>query len=122
MIRKHGEVFLDRVFTADEQGYCSRHKASDQHYAGRWAAKESILKALGTGWAKGIGWTDLEIFHLEGGKPQVRLHGVAEVVAEKLGIREVMISISHTSTTAIAFAIAVGVTTESNLHSMEPNL
>lgn len=122
MIRKHGSIFLDRVYTAGEQSYCSRHKACDQHYAGRWAAKESILKALGTGWAKGIRWTDLEVFHLDGGKPQVRLHGAAEIVAEQLGIREMMISISHSSSTAIAFVIAVGGENDGSPNPMEPIL
>ena len=61
MIEKHGEVFLQRVFTQKEILYCSSRKAATQHYAGRWAAKEAVLKVLGTGWTKGIQWTDVEI-------------------------------------------------------------
>ena len=60
MIERHGELFLRRVFTENEVGYCSARKAASQHYAGRWAAKEAVLKALGTGWAQGITWVDIE--------------------------------------------------------------
>ena len=59
MIEKHGDLFLNRVYTEREQEYCGKRKAAVQHYAGRWAAKEAILKAMGTGWSKGIHWTDI---------------------------------------------------------------
>ncbi len=108
MIEKHGDVFLKKVFTGNEIVYCSRHRASVPHFAGRWAAKEAILKALGTGWARGIQWTDLEIFHAAGGRPRVRLHGAAALISHEQGIAEILVSISHTATTAIAFATAVG--------------
>ena len=107
MIEKHGDDFLTRVYTAGEISYCSPRKAAVQHYAGRWAAKEAILKALGTGWARGIQWTELEISNLVGGKPQAVLHGKAKEQASSLGIREVLISISHTAAHATATAIAV---------------
>ena len=71
MIEKHGEVFLQRVFTQKEIQYCSSRKAATQHYAGRWAAKEAVLKVLGTGWAKGIQWTDVEIVNEVTGAHQV---------------------------------------------------
>lgn len=106
MIEKHGDLFLKRVYTPREIEYCSPRKAAVQHYAGRWAAKEAILKALGTGWSKGIQWTDLEIANLPGGKPEVVLHGQASIHADAIGIRDVLISISHTSQQAIASAIA----------------
>ena len=61
MIEKHQDVFINRVFTPGEIEYCGGRKSTTQHYAGRWAAKEAILKAIGTGWANGIQWTDIEI-------------------------------------------------------------
>jgi holo-[acyl-carrier-protein] synthase len=65
MLQKHGDEFLQRVFTPREIAYCGDRKMSQLHYAGRWAAKEAILKVLGTGWAKGIQWTDVEIVNLD---------------------------------------------------------
>ncbi len=110
MIEKHGDLFLNRVFTPEEIRYCSQGKASVQHFAGRWAAKEAILKALGTGWARGIRWTDIEVINDGGGKPSVRLHQIALSTARGLGVTTVMISISHTRGHAIAFATALGAT------------
>ncbi len=108
MFAKHGDLFLKRVFTLAEQEYCSPRKAASQHFAGRWAAKEAILKAIGTGWTKGIGWTEIEIITQPGGKPKVELHGRAAEVCRELGICEILVSISHVKETAIAFAIANG--------------
>jgi holo-[acyl-carrier protein] synthase len=107
MIEKHGEVFLQRVFTRKEIEYCSSRKAATQHYAGRWAAKEAVLKVLGTGWAKGVQWTDLEITNEVSGAPSVVLTGKAAEVAKERGIREVMISISHCRAYATAFATGI---------------
>jgi holo-[acyl-carrier protein] synthase len=108
MIERHGEIFLSRVYTPYEIEYCRARKAATQHYAGRWAAKEAILKALGTGWARGIRWQDLEIRNDVGGQPQVELAGGAREASERLGITSVLISISHCRTHATAVAIAVG--------------
>lgn len=107
MIEKHGPVFLDRVYTSKEQQYCQPRKAAGQHYTGRWAAKEAILKAMGTGWAKGIHWTDIEVLNKMGGAPEVFLHGEAQVVCDQLGIDHIKISISHCKEYATAFAIAI---------------
>ena len=114
MIERHGELFLHRVYTPREIEYCSSRKAATQHYSGRWAAKEAILKALGTGWARGISWRDIEVRNDEGGKPIVRLGGGAREVCEQLGIADMLVSISHCRTHASAFAIAVGRGTEPN--------
>jgi holo-[acyl-carrier protein] synthase len=108
MIEKHDSLFLQRVYTEWEIEYCSGRKSSVQHYAGRWAAKEAILKSFGTGWAKGIAWTDIEIKNAMGGKPSVTLHGEARILSGKMGIAEVLISISHCNSHATAFATAVG--------------
>jgi len=108
MIQKHADVFLNRVFTENEISYCGQRKAFAQHYTGRFAAKEAILKALGTGWAKGILWTDIEVVNEPNGKPVVGLTGQAKVISESLGITEVLITISHCDDYAVAFATAVG--------------
>jgi len=108
MIEKHGDTFLTRVYTPKEISYCSGRKAANQHYAGRWAAKEAVLKALGTGWAHGIQWTDIEITNLQGGKPTITLVGKAREISVGMGICEMMISISHCSQYATAYATAVG--------------
>ena len=108
MIEKHDELFLRRVYTPGEIEYCSGRKAAMQHYAGRWAAKEAGLKALGTGWARGIRWTDLEVVNLAGGQPELKIHGAAHQVASDLGIREMKITISHCRAFAVAYVIAMG--------------
>ena len=108
MMAKHDDVFIERVFTPHEIEYCSPRKAADQHFAGRWAAKEAILKSMGTGWAKGIRWTDLEIQTRPGGKPVVKIGGIAREICNDLGIAEILISISHTKEFATAFATAIG--------------
>ena len=110
MIERQGERFIQRVYTPFEIDYCNARKAATQHFAGRWAAKEAILKALGTGWARGLSWTDMEVRNDEAGRPSVRLGGGAREVCEKLGITDMMITISHCRTHATAFAIAVGQT------------
>ncbi len=108
MIERHGELFLRRVFTPQEVAYCSARKAATQHYAGRWAAKEAVLKAMGTGWIRGISWQDVEVRHRAGGQPTIALAGGAREICEKRGIREVLISISHCRSHATAYALALG--------------
>jgi holo-[acyl-carrier protein] synthase len=108
MIERHGELFITRVYTPHEIEYCSARKAATQHYAGRWAAKEAVLKAMGTGWSRGIQWRDIEIHNEPGGRPTIRLGGGAREVCERLRVAEMLISISHSRTHATAFAIALG--------------
>lgn len=108
MIEKHGELFLQRVYTQREIAYCSSRRSANQHYAGRWAAKEATLKALGTGWAKGIQWTDIEVQNQVGGRPELLLSNRAKEIADSLGIREILISISHCRNYAIAYATGIG--------------
>jgi len=108
MLTRHGERFTNHVFTEAEVRYCSGKKIAEQHFAGRWAAKEAVLKALGTGWASGILWTDAEVVIQTGGKPTIRLHRGAARKATELGITDVLISISHCKAYATATAIAVG--------------
>lgn len=108
MIERHGELFINRVYTPVEIRYCSSRKQATQHFAGRWAAKEAILKALGTGWTRGISWRDIEIHNEPGGKPLVGLRGGARDRVEQLGIHEMLISISHCRSHATAYALALG--------------
>ena len=108
MIERHGELFLNRVYTRQEVEYCSARKAATQHYAGRWAAKEAVLKALGTGWSRGIRWRDIEVVNEMGGRPHIVLEGGALEVSRRLGIERVLISISHCRSHATAYALAWG--------------
>ena len=108
MIERHGELFINRVYTQHEIQYCQSRKLATQHYAGRWAAKEAILKALGTGWRRGISWRDVEVRNEPSGKPVVGLRGGAREVVEQLGIREMLVSISHCRSHAMAYALALG--------------
>ena len=108
MIERYGDLFISRVYTDEEIRYCQARKQSTQHYTGRWAAKEAVLKAIGTGWRQGISWRDVEVRNERGGKPTIVLRGGAREVAERLGIAEVLISISHCRSYATAFAVAVG--------------
>lgn len=108
MIERHGEVFLQRVYTEDEIRYCKRRREYTQHYAGRWAAKEAVMKTLGTGWTKGVSWKDIEVCSARSGRPSITLRGGAREMAESLGITEVLITISHCRAYATATAIAVG--------------
>ena len=107
MLEKHGEQFLARVFTDGEVGYCGEKANYLQHYAGRWAAKEAVMKALGTGWAQGVSFADIEVQTLSSGQPVMQLHRVARTKASELGIGEVLITISHCRAYATATAIAM---------------
>jgi len=109
MLADHGQHFLDRCFTPAEQAYCNaRFRRSVEHLAGRFAAKEAILKVLGTGWSGGIAWTDIQITNQLSGQPIVELTGLCRKIAAERGIRAWHISISHIETHAIASAIGEG--------------
>jgi len=110
MIERHGEgeLFIRRVYTEHEIAYCSTKKASTQHYAGRWAAKEAVLKVLGTGWTRGISWRDVEVRNKPSGAPTITLYAGARDVAEQLGIQKLHVSISHCRSHATASAVAEG--------------
>lgn len=107
MIERYGELFIDRVYTNEEIRYCQARKQSTQHFTGRWAAKEAVLKAMGTGWVRGISWRDIEIRSEPGGKPVVAVRGAAKDVIEELGIARLLVSISHCRAYATAYAIAI---------------
>lgn len=101
-IRRHGDSFLRRVFTAAEITYCERHRNKAERYAGRFAAKEAAMKALGTGWRKGVRWLDIEVARNSSGKPSILLAGRAKEFATKLGVKHISLSITHSGNTALA--------------------
>lgn len=104
-LRQHGTRFRDRVFTAQEVLYCEPKPRSVQHYAGRFAAKEAAFKALGTGWAKGLSWHDVEVFPGQNGPPVIQFHGLALEFFSDRGGKFVHLSISHTDLYAVAFVV-----------------
>ena len=110
MLEMHGDSFLQRVFTATEQRDAEAGgKRRCEHYAARFAAKEAVFKALGTGWAGGISWTDVGIERKPGGQPTVCVSGEAAKVAADMGVTSWAISLSHTEQHAMASV--VGTTT-----------
>ena len=104
-IKRHGKAFLKRVFTASETAYCERHKNKTERFAGRFAAKEAAMKALGTGWRRGVRWCDIEVTNQPGGKPTLRLAGAAGEHATRLGVKNISLSITHTGNLALAQVI-----------------
>ncbi len=108
VVKRHGQTFLDRVFTSAEQEYCNRHRWATERLAGRFAVKEAVLKLIGTGWRNGIAWTDVETINDPAGKPVVELHGVVAQLADEMGVRQVSVSITHAADLAVASAIALG--------------
>ena len=105
MIERHGELFLGRIFTPSERGYCGSKKNAAQHYAGRWAAKEAAMKALGTGFIPGIRWHDFEILPEASGAPTLTLSGGAAEHARSLGIERMLVTMSHCKTHATATVV-----------------
>lgn len=107
MVKEHGRRFLDRIFTPAEQNYAKSNKNETEKLAGRFAAKEAVLKLLGTGWRGKIAWTDIEVTNNEKGQPKVGLKGEVAKIAKKQGIKHISVSITHTANFAIASAVAL---------------
>jgi holo-[acyl-carrier protein] synthase len=101
------EHAAERLLTASEIAYCRARPAVGQHAAARFAAKEAVLKAFGTGLSGGLRWTDVEVVNDPGGRPRVRLHGAAAALAARRGLASIEISLSHTADLAIAQAVAL---------------
>jgi holo-[acyl-carrier protein] synthase len=104
-IADFGQKFLDRIFTSQEQEYCQKQKRSAIHYAARFAAKEAVSKAFGTGIGKDVGWLDLEILRKASGEPEVVLAGQAAKFAEENGVSAIKISLTHAQHYAAANAV-----------------
>lgn len=117
MIEQYGELFLMRVYTEREIRYCQTRKHATEHFAGRWAAKEAIFKCLGTGWRRGLCWTDIEVRNDPGGKPQVLMCGAAKDQAQRLRISDILLTIAHCRAYATAYAIAVRNSTSNSVSS-----
>jgi holo-[acyl-carrier protein] synthase len=106
-IQKHGDSFLHRIFTEQELGYCSAMRNPVPHYAARFAAKEAVSKAFGTGIGAHMGWKDIEIVRLASGQPAVQLHGPAADLARSMGVDSVLLSLTHSEHASAANAIAI---------------
>lgn len=107
-VKEFGERFLERVFTGNERAYCERQKRPEIHYAARWAAKEAVSKAFGTGIGTDLGWTEIEVVRLDSGEPTLVLRGRAREFADKTSVSEIKISLTHAKHYAAANAVAVG--------------
>jgi holo-[acyl-carrier protein] synthase len=107
LVQRHGDRFMDRVFTPAEQQYARAARNSTERLAGRFAAKEAILKLIGTGWRGKIAWTDIEVVNDAWGRPCVHLSGEVSRIAAGQGIKEVCLSITHTAQHAMASAVAM---------------
>ncbi|MGD0304095.1 MAG: holo-ACP synthase [Candidatus Acidiferrales bacterium] len=107
-IQRHGEALKKRLYTDAERIYCESHKTSFERFAGRFAAKEAGMKALGTGWRGGIAWRDFEVVREPSGKPTLRLTGVARALADKKGVKNILLTITHSGNLALAQVIFEG--------------
>lgn len=104
-VERNGEAFLRRIYTEKERAYCDSKRDSAPFYAVRFAAKEAVSKAFGTGIGREIGLLDIEVDHLESGAPFIRLTGRGAELAERRGVREILVSLSHTGSQAGATVI-----------------
>ena len=104
-IERFGDRFVKRIFTAAEIAYVDRKANRYERYAARFAAKEAGMKAIGTGWKRGVTWQDFEVANLPSGKPTLRLHGMAATISAKLGVRNISLSLTHTEQFGMAHVI-----------------
>lgn len=104
-IGRFGQRFLNRIYTAGEVLYCDSKANRVERYAARFAAKEAAMKALGTGWSRGVRWRDIEVVRPRGSRPTIVFRGQAAAWAEKLGVKNIALSLSHTEEQAIAHVI-----------------
>jgi len=104
-LERQKDRFLRRVFTSAEQEYCDAHRDSVPHYAVRFAAKEALFKAIGTGWAKGVSWLDVEVVRGREGPPAITLSGEAKKISDLMAVQSVHVSLSHSVESAAATVI-----------------
>lgn len=107
VLTKHGDRFLKRVFTEEEQAYCNSLKYPHKHYAARWAAKEAVSKAFTTGIGPHLDWTSVSVYHGSRKEPLVRLDAKAQALLESVGATHVWLSLSHIDSHAMAVAALV---------------
>jgi holo-[acyl-carrier protein] synthase len=106
LLAQHAQA-AGSLFTAREQRYCRGRRRSGEHFAARFAAKEAVLKAFGTGLSNGLRWTDIEVVKEPGGRPVIELHGAARALALRSGLRQLEVSLSHSGGFALAHALVV---------------
>ncbi len=104
-IERFGDKFIRRIYTPAEIAYVERKANKFERYAARFAAKEAGMKAIGTGWRRGVTWQDFEVSNLPSGKPTLRFHGAAAKFAEQLKVRNVSLSLTHTAELGMAHVI-----------------
>ena len=107
LLERYGERFLRRVFTDGEISYCTKRRDPVPHLAGRFAVKEAAMKALGTGQSRGVGWKDIEVVRV-GGPPRLKLHGGAARRAESMGVKQSLVTITHSEALALAQVLLIG--------------
>ena len=103
---RHREKFLERVFTPGERSYCDRRASRMASYAGRFAVKEAVMKALGTGWSNGVTWKEIEVSRKSGSAPELILHGMTARIARMKGIHRFHVTITHDGGIAAAVVVA----------------
>jgi holo-[acyl-carrier protein] synthase len=104
-IERHGRRFVERIFSSAEIAYVEQKANRYERYAARFAAKEAAMKAIGTGWKRGVRWQDFEVTNLASGRPTLQLHGVAATIAQSLGVRNIALSLTHTAIEGVAIVI-----------------
>jgi holo-[acyl-carrier protein] synthase len=107
ILERYGDRFLRRVFTDGEIAYCTKRRDPVPHLAGRFAVKEAAMKALGTGQSRGVMWKDIEVVR-GGGPPRLKLHGGAARRAEEMGVRQSLVTITHSEALAFAQVMLLG--------------
>jgi holo-[acyl-carrier protein] synthase len=104
-IERYGLRFLERIYTAAEIAYAERKANRYERYAARFAAKEAAMKAIGTGWRRGVRWKDFEVANLPSGRPTLQLHGTAATIAASMQVRHIALSLTHTALQGVAIVI-----------------
>jgi len=104
-MERFGKRFIERVFTEGEIQYCQSKANKIERYAARFAAKEAGMKAIGTGWNRGVRWRDIEVQRMPGGRPTLVFHGSAKGFFEQLGATRAHLSLTHTKDSAMAFVV-----------------
>ncbi len=104
-IARFGDRFLRRIYTDRERLYALSKANSTERFAARFAAKEAGMKAIGTGWSRGVSWQDFEVVNERSGRPVLRLSGVAATIADAIGVKAISLSLTHTE--QIAFAVVI---------------
>jgi holo-[acyl-carrier protein] synthase len=107
-IERYGDRFLRRIYTENEIAYCSRKRDSAESFAARFAAKEAGAKALGTGISRGVTWIEFQVARQPGGRPVLELRGRAALLAARLGVKNIALSLTHTSSLAMATVMMEG--------------